>query len=212
MAFVDSAVICTWVGLFYRIIWDRHTLMCTFCKWTASWPHKLGESQCGLPGSALMIVGEPVWNISSQTPLLTSWVKNQGHVGKKSDFSLSFRGLWFLLKLESLYSNWWFWYSFCSYLQRAPQDALSNSTIRDFPGGPVVKNPPYNSGDIGSILGLGTKILHAVEQLSLCATTTEAHELWSHVMQLEGIYSLQWKICMMPQRSHVLQLRLNAAK
>ena len=32
-----------------------------------------------------------------------------------------------------------------------------------FPGGPVVKNPPYNAGDVGSIPGQGTKIPHATE-------------------------------------------------
>ena len=34
-----------------------------------------------------------------------------------------------------------------------------------FPGGPVVKNPPCNEWDVGSILGQGTKTPHAVEQL-----------------------------------------------
>ena len=29
---------------------------------------------------------------------------------------------------------------------------------RDFPGGPVVKNLPFNAGDIGWIPGRGTKI------------------------------------------------------
>ena len=29
---------------------------------------------------------------------------------------------------------------------------------REFPGGPVVKNPPSNAGDVGSIPGRGTKI------------------------------------------------------
>ena len=43
----------------------------------------------------------------------------------------------------------------------------------DFPGGPGVKNPPYNAGDSGLIPGQGTKIPHAVGQLSPCATTTE---------------------------------------
>ena len=37
----------------------------------------------------------------------------------------------------------------------------------------MVKNPPANAGDVGSIPGWGTKIPHAVEQLSLRATTTE---------------------------------------
>ena len=43
----------------------------------------------------------------------------------------------------------------------------------DFPGGPVVKNPPSNEGDTGSILGQGTKLPHAAGQLSPCAATRE---------------------------------------
>ena len=31
-----------------------------------------------------------------------------------------------------------------------------------FPGGPVVKSPPANPGDMGSIPGPGTKIPHAL--------------------------------------------------
>ena len=38
----------------------------------------------------------------------------------------------------------------------------------DFPGGPVVKNPPCNAEDVSSIPGQGTKIPHATEPLSLC--------------------------------------------
>ena len=37
---------------------------------------------------------------------------------------------------------------------------------RDFPGGPVVKKPPYNAGDEGLIPDQETKILHAMGQLS----------------------------------------------
>ena len=44
---------------------------------------------------------------------------------------------------------------------------------RDFPGGPVVKNPPCNAGDMSLIPGEGTKILHAAEKLSSLAATTE---------------------------------------
>ena len=43
---------------------------------------------------------------------------------------------------------------------------------RDFPGGAVVKNPPANAGDTGSIPGPGRSHM-PVEQLSPCATTTE---------------------------------------
>ena len=38
----------------------------------------------------------------------------------------------------------------------------------------MVKNPPAYAEDTGSIPGLGTKIPHALEQLSPCATTPEA--------------------------------------
>ena len=37
----------------------------------------------------------------------------------------------------------------------------------NFPGGPVVKNPPSNAGDAGSIPGQGTKIPHAVDRKSV---------------------------------------------
>ena len=37
----------------------------------------------------------------------------------------------------------------------------------------MVKNPRSNAGDTGSIPGRGTKIPHAMGQLSLHATTTE---------------------------------------
>ena len=45
--------------------------------------------------------------------------------------------------------------------------------LRGLPGGPVVKNLPSNAGDMGSIPGGGTKIPHAVGQLSPWAATTE---------------------------------------
>ena len=47
---------------------------------------------------------------------------------------------------------------------------------RDFPAGPVVKNPPSNAGDVGSIPGQGTKIPHALGSyiFSLCTATIES--------------------------------------
>ena len=38
--------------------------------------------------------------------------------------------------------------------------------VWDFRGGPVVKNPPGNAGDMGSIPGQGAKIPHDAEQVS----------------------------------------------
>ena len=52
---------------------------------------------------------------------------------------------------------------------------LQKNTHRDFPGGPVVKNPPSNAGDVGSIPGRGTKIPHAVGQLNPCALEPTCH-------------------------------------
>ena len=45
---------------------------------------------------------------------------------------------------------------------------------RDFPGSPVVKSPPCNAGDTGSIPGQGIKNPTAAEQLSLRTTTRES--------------------------------------
>ena len=39
------------------------------------------------------------------------------------------------------------------------------------PNGPVAKNPPSNAGDAGDV---GTKIPHAVGQLSSCVATRKA--------------------------------------
>ena len=45
----------------------------------------------------------------------------------------------------------------------------------DFPGGPVIKNPPVSAGDLGSIPGRGTKIPRAAGQLSPCALEPTRH-------------------------------------
>ena len=50
-----------------------------------------------------------------------------------------------------------------------PKCMCSKHNSSDFPGGSVVKNPSYSTGNAGSILGQGTKIPHALEHLSPCA-------------------------------------------
>ena len=60
-----------------------------------------------------------------------------------------------------------------STLQNIPLSFLSYSKAENFPGGPVVKNLASNAGDAGLIPGQGTKIPHAIEQLSQRASTTE---------------------------------------
>ena len=66
--------------------------------------------------------------------------------------------------------------------------------MKDFPGGPVVKNPPCNAGDAGSIPGQETKVPHAVDQLSTLHCDYWAHPLWVHVPHTTREYVLQRKI------------------
>ena len=58
---------------------------------------------------------------------------------------------------------------------------ISKITHRDFPGGPVVKNPPANTGYTGSILGQGTR---SHMPWGNCVTTTES-ALRVHALQEE---------------------------
>ena len=64
-----------------------------------------------------------------------------------------------------------------------PWYVLHLYVLRDFLGGPVVKNPLYNAGDAGSILGQGTKIPHATGQLSPRTTNTE----FAHLNERAGM-------------------------
>ena len=49
----------------------------------------------------------------------------------------------------------------------------------------MVKNPPFNAGDLGSIPGQGTKIPHAGGQLSLRAAASEPVRSGARAPQLE---------------------------
>ena len=71
--------------------------------------------------------------------------------------------------------------------------------LGDFPGGPMVRNPPCRAGEAGSVPGLGTKIPCAVEWLRLHAATESA---WAAV---KDPHVPQWK-------PHMLQLRPHTAK
>ena len=71
--------------------------------------------------------------------------------------------------------------------------------LRDFPGGPVVKNLPCNAEVVGSLLGQGTKIPHAEEQLSPCTTTRES------MHDNEILSMLRWRSCVPQLRSNTLK-------
>ena len=72
----------------------------------------------------------------------------------------------------------------------------SSLLVRDFPGGPVVKNPLCNAGDASLIPGQGTKIPHAGGVTKPRAEPVH-HSETPHMMK---------------QRYHELQLRPDAAK
>ena len=62
-------------------------------------------------------------------------------------------------------------FMFCIfYHNKKKKKEKRNSSTADFPGGTVVKNPPANSGDMGSSPGPGRSHM---PQLSPCAATTE---------------------------------------
>ena len=64
---------------------------------------------------------------------------------------------------------------------------MTFNVAQDFPGGPVVKNPPYNAGDAGSIPGRRTKIPHATEKLSPCSSTPGSPGWGTLVPKLESL-------------------------
>ena len=76
--------------------------------------------------------------------------------------------------------------------------------LGDFPGGPVVKNPPRSAGDTGSIPNLGTKITGLGATKPTCHNN-EASVLWS-------LSSTTRESVHCSEGSHVLQLRPDAAK
>ena len=68
-----------------------------------------------------------------------------------------------------LCSQRFFWLKFLTKKKKVRLEAGKEKEWKGmggFPGGPMVKNPPCNSGDAGLIPVQGTKVLHAAGQLS----------------------------------------------
>ena len=61
----------------------------------------------------------------------------------------------------------------------------------------MVKNLPCNAEDVGSISGQETKIPHASEQLSPCASTTEATHSEACVPQLGSSHATTMEACIL---------------
>ena len=75
--------------------------------------------------------------------------------------------------------------------------------LKDFPGGPVVKNPPSNARDAGSIPGQGTKTPHAAGLALLYSPRATIRDKPTHHKEEPACHN---------ERSHVPQLRPDAAK
>ena len=54
-----------------------------------------------------------------------------------------------------------------------PPSGLETVYLRDLPSSPMIRNPPANAEDLGSIPGQRTKIPQAPGQRSLPTATTE---------------------------------------
>ena len=73
-----------------------------------------------------------------------------------------------------------------------PSTSLLHRTLGGtFPGGPVVKNLPSNTGDVGSIPDQGTKIPQAVEYGRPHAAATEAHAFKAMLCNKKSLHELQ---------------------
>ena len=84
---------------------------------------------------------------------------------------------------------------------------------RDFPDGPVIKNPPCNTGNQSLIAGGGTKIPLAIELLRPHPPTTEPMDSGgSRPQQKTGSMSHKRRSRRTHRRPQALQLRSSAAK
>ena len=85
-----------------------------------------------------------------------------------------------------------------------PVTQSRNGNFGDFPGDPVVKDPPCKGGD-NSVSGWESKISRAREQLSPCTGNYWASKLWS-------LRATTREYMCRNQRSLVVQPRPSAAK
>ena len=98
---------------------------------------------------------------------------------------------------------------FCLWLQVTSRKKKKNQPSQDFPGGPVVKNLPCNTGNWSLIPAWRTKIPHAIQQLSLRAPTLQL--LNQGTTTGESVHC-NGRSLTRQQRSSMPQLRPEAAK
>ena len=82
---------------------------------------------------------------------------------------------------------------FLGAMEREALFCRSTCTFGDSSGGLVVKNPPSNAEDVGSIFGQETKILHALGQLTPHSSTTEPVYSRAPALQQEKPKGHNWR-------------------
>ena len=86
-------------------------------------------------------------------------------------------------------------------------NASKKKTRKYFPGGPVVKSLPANSGDTSSILGLGR--FHMPWGNSACAPQLLSLHSRAHEPQLLSLHALDPVLCNKRSHSNEKPTRLN---
>ena len=74
------------------------------------------------------------------------------------------------------------------------------ASLVGFPGGPVVKNPPTNAGDTGSILGLGSFCMLRNNEAPAAQLLSQHSQVGerSHCSEQPGLHDKEW-----PQAPHL---------
>lgn len=82
---------------------------------------------------------------------------------------------------------------FLGAMEREALFCRSTCTFGDSPGRLMVKNPPSNAEDVGSIFGQETNILHALGQLTPHSSTTEPVYSRAPALQQEKPKGHNWR-------------------
>ena len=153
IAILAAVCISHWgFAVHFLIVWNSLPQPVTFMQALARGGFALGMQVCKKRSRSIWAVSSEITEVTYFCGSVTHW--NQGW--SYSTISCPTRCQIYL---------YFFWVRFLG-RSSPPQ----NSLHRNFPGGPLVN---ANAGDMGSKSGPGTKIPHALGQLSLCATTTE---------------------------------------
>ena len=153
-----------WVSLFQVHLWILgRKLGPAPSRWIIQVPHSRGEGRaCSVHPSQVVVVTD--FSVWLRLLVFTVWLQGLWEILDPKSFSLFKSKSKNQRLLESRWSsqNMIFLWNLWIHLRNL---RMLNLTVRDFPGGPVVKNPPCDAENKGSIPVQGTEIQHASPQL-----------------------------------------------